>query len=346
MESLLLKLSDTFPVSETDFSFDMHPTEYLHSFKSRIYRVNEDNCYRFCGELATCFQRMASKNPINQWDRDWLLIGFQLLDLILIISGPNEQVIDIIRELEKLPVVFSDVESFPVTFYTSFPAEEECLLDVVESLSPSSSISHFKQPFIITKLALKWPAVKKWQSPRFWIDLAGHRSFPVEIGKSYLEQDWRQEIMLLKDYLDTYVFKKSKEIAYIAQHNWIHQLPCLVGDFSVDNFPVDPSKLMIHFWFGMSATLTPLHFDNYNNFFAQIVGYKRITLVDPIYSSKLTTDESGNTCTLSDDQLNSILSTIPHETIILKPGEILFIPQKWWHRVESLTFSISLSFWY
>lgn len=151
---------------------------------------------------------------------------------------------------------------------------------------------------------------------------------------------------MLKDYMDRYVFSESKEIAYIAQHNWIHQLHILLEDVCLEHFPVPASQLMLHFWFGMSGTLTPLHFDKYNNFFTQIVGYKRITLVDPAYSAKLPTNESGNTCTLTEDQLNAVLSTIPHETIIIKPGEILFIRKNWWHRVESLSFSISLSFWF
>lgn len=32
--------------------------------------------------------------------------------------------------------------------------------------------------------------------------------------------------------------------------------------------------------------------------------------------------------------------------IILEPGDLLFIPYKWWHFIKSLTPSVSVSYWF
>ena len=37
---------------------------------------------------------------------------------------------------------------------------------------------------------------------------------------------------------------------------------------------------------------------------------------------------------------------LKHWDCILEPGDMLFIPNKWWHYVKSLTVSFSVSFWW
>ncbi len=35
-----------------------------------------------------------------------------------------------------------------------------------------------------------------------------------------------------------------------------------------------------------------------------------------------------------------------HADCVLEPGEMLYIPPKWWHYVKSLSVSFSVSFWW
>ena len=221
---------------------------------------------------------------------------------------------------------------------------------------PTLSLFKFNManPILIQELISNWPALTKWKSPSFWISSAGHRFFPVEIGNNYLSEDWKQEIIQLNEYFENYVFKADPDnIAYIAQHNWLYQLPSLSQDFTVPDLcdiflNSIQDRPLIHMWFGMKNTMSPLHFDNYNNIFTQITGYKHILLVDPKFSTAIANGSNSNTCNIeSVNLLNFLLmKNIPYHELILKPGESLYIPKFWWHQVKSISFSISISFWF
>ena len=209
-------------------------------------------------------------------------------------------------------------------------------------------------PIIIENLIAHWPALKKWRKPSFWTKIAGHRFFPVEIGNNYLDESWNQEIVQLNEYLKHFVFNSTNKIsAYIAQHNWLYQIPLLSRDFDTPDICDIFSKsqnnncVLTNMWFGMADTFTPLHFDKYNNVFAQVVGSKHFIVVDPKYSSFLT-DGLDNTCKITSDDLINFLDSnkIYYHNFVLHSGESLYIPSQWWHQVRSLTFSVSISFWF
>ena len=209
------------------------------------------------------------------------------------------------------------------------------------------------RPVIIENLISDWPALSNWKVPSFWTERAGHRFFPVEIGRNYKDDIWTQEIIQLNEYFKNYVFNKEQsKIAYIAQHNWIHQIPDLCFDFTSPDLceifsDSDRNSLLTHMWFGMRGTCSPLHFDANKNIFSQVVGSKQFILVDPRFSTMIT-DGFDNTCKIDSDDLLEylIIHDIPYQEFILKPGESLYIPFKWWHQVKSLSFSISISFWF
>lgn len=191
MNSFILKLSGDFPVSVIEFSSDVEPLDYLNDFKKRHSSVNADNCLAFCGDLVACFKWMTSKKPVDQWDKDWLLVAFQLLDLITIINGPNANIMVIVKLLEVRLSAVAETEAYPEVFDTPLPSDQKCPPTKLVICYHPLYIYHAKGPFLIQELASEWPAVEKWKSPSFWIKLAGHRSFPVEIGRSYLDPDWR-----------------------------------------------------------------------------------------------------------------------------------------------------------
>lgn len=342
-------LEQRFGSSQLDFSGDLETLFQL--LLERRAQVNASTVDSYCADCIGLFKRLA---PIDT-NKACLL-----LDTVLILSGPNDEVQHLLDIYCKNP--FKD-HSSAIDDWPKYPEEFECRT-VVPSLPQSASalptvtdpsVKEFLQlrrgPFIATDVSSSWPALKKWKSPKFWITLVGHRYFPVEVGSSYLDPDWTQDFIQLKAYLDKFIFSPApvKETAYIAQHNWIHQVPELLTDFDTpelcDLFLGEALSMpIVHFWFGMAGTLSPLHFDKYDNFFCQIVGAKRVILVSPDFSHHLSV--GSNTCPLVGEQLTLLLASIAHQVVIVQPGQTLFIPKGWWHQVESLAFSISLSFWF
>lgn len=287
----------------------------------------------------------------------WQHRYFEMLDTALIVGGPNLAIQCIVEESRcLLSSHFTHEPSAPAEFPSdiSLARLETCPdASVVELHDPS--LSEFKRrmlcPLILKGLTSLWPALEKWKLPSFWINLAGHRYLPVEIGRSYTESTWHQDIIQLRDYLHTYVFSPNPPaVAYIAQYNWLPQIPQLAGDFETPELcelllSDDMDSPISNLWFGMGGSFTPLHFDRFDNFLVQIVGVKRVLLIDPRQSLGSCTSED-NTSSLTEQELASLLETIPHSVVTLKAGDVLYIPKRWWHQVESLSFSISVSFWY
>jgi hypothetical protein len=97
--------------------------------------------------------------------------------------------------------------------------------------------------------------------------------------------------MLLSSFIDEYLMPglakelsgvdegKSRRIAYLAQHQLFEQIPELLGDF--DNpavCDVAGGVQRVNAWIGTAGTVTPCHFDSYDNLLGQVAGYKFVRL--------------------------------------------------------------------
>ena len=104
---------------------------------------------------------------------------------------------------------------------------------------------------------------------------------------------------------------------------------------------VNPEKRSgcVALWFGPQGTVTPLHHDTCNIFFAQVWGEKRITLIPPHHQELFET--STNMYSDRDPELERLCEG--QITLDLKAGEALFIPIGWWHHIRALSPSISLA---
>ncbi|KAK0948597.1 hypothetical protein LTR29_000229 [Friedmanniomyces endolithicus] len=128
---------------------------------------------------------------------------------------------------------------------------------------------------------------------------------------------------------------------------------------------------LLNAWLGPKGTKTPLHTDPYHNVFCQVVGYKYVRLYPPNETDRLYPrglDEKGinmeNTSRVDMSRLWSQVHDPPADEAdrlsgefplfkeakyveaVLKPGDSLYVPLGWWHYVESLTASFSVSFWW
>ncbi|MCA9488397.1 MAG: cupin-like domain-containing protein [Myxococcales bacterium] len=108
-------------------------------------------------------------------------------------------------------------------------------------------------------------------------------------------------------------------------------LPGLVGD----GFP--------RLWVGPAGTVTPLHHDQSSGWLVQLVGRKRMWMASPLEVALLTTtDGLFNTVDARSPPTGEV-EEVRFATFELEPGDAVLIPVGWWHQVEALTPSISVS---
>ena len=130
---------------------------------------------------------------------------------------------------------------------------------------------------------------------------------------------------------------------------------------------------LLNAWLGPKGTKTPLHTDPYHNILCQVVGYKYVRLYPPSETPSLYPlgiDDKGvnmeNTSRVDVSHFRSrslggstdldairvtgkmfpLFKDAKYQEAILGPGECLYIPLGWWHYVESLSTSFSVSFWW
>ena len=254
-------------------------------------------------------------------------------------------------------------------------------------------------PIIIPDTMTTWPALSLWQNPTYLmrVTLGGRRLVPVEVGKSYLDDDWSQRMMTFREFMTDFLLpEEPKDVGYLAQHDLFAQIPSLKNDISTPDYcytsPPDPDEAasrtpglssvsqldepLLNAWLGPKGTKTPLHTDPYHNILCQVVGYKYVRLYGPTETPNLYpcgVDDNGidmsNTsqADISRFRSTSLDKELGVESVnarmaeqqnfprvghakfvegILGPGECLYIPLGWWHYVESLSTSFSVSFWW
>lgn len=96
-----------------------------------------------------------------------------------------------------------------------------------------------------------------------------------------------------------------------------------------------------------------MHHDPYYNLLVQVVGEKYIRLYSSSeneklypYQDRMLHNSSQVDVENPDLKKFPLFSTAKFMETILKEGEMLFIPPKYWHYVRSLSISFSVSFWW
>ncbi|DBA90535.1 TPA: Lysine-specific demethylase 8 [Trebouxia sp. C0004] len=101
------------------------------------------------------------------------------------------------------------------------------------------------------------------------------------------------------------------------------------------------------------GTITPLHCDPYFNLFCQIWGSKYIRIYDRKHAQQLHPFSNPflrNTSQVRVEKVDSKMfpsfDQVPYLECHLMPGEMLFMPKKFWHFVQALEPSWSVSYWW
>ena len=224
---------------------------------------------------------------------------------------------------------------------------------------------YFKKrcPVVIHGAISHWKACQVW-TVDYFREIFGLRWVPIEIGSSYLDNSWKQEIIQFNDFAYRYLNRSMNDtrepIGYLAQYDLFHQVPLLRKDISLPDYCSlgdSTNDVQMNVWIGPAGTVSPLHKDPTDNLLTQIYGCKHIKLISSqvseeiVYPHKSSTEVS-NTSRVDVQAVDTSLFPRFHETepftleFILKPGQMLYIPRGWWHWVKSLTNSCSISFWW
>ncbi|KAI8883735.1 Clavaminate synthase-like protein [Backusella circina FSU 941] len=221
-------------------------------------------------------------------------------------------------------------------------------------------------PFIIPQGVIDdWPAFHQhpWSSIDYLLSVASERMVPIELGSQYTDAGWGQKMMRFADFIQDYIIESPDRKAYLAQHDLFHQIPRLEGDMRVPDYcymqpnltkyyTERPEDVIKNAWFGPAGTVSPLHQDPYHNLLAQVVGCKYIRLYSPDQTALMYPHEGLMTNTSQVDLEKPDHTRFPqfkdasYVECILNPGELLYIPPKWWHYVKSLETSFSVSLWF
>lgn len=201
-----------------------------------------------------------------------------------------------------------------------------------------------------------WPAFSRW-GLSYLRERFSTRLIPVVPTRNGLmNHDSRTGLhyrwMPFAEYLDMLEAGSHPECYLICPLN--RALPELMEDVVEPVYSRARPFRTSRFWLSAPGTSAPLHRDMVQNLLVQVVGRKRFYLYPPrdspwLYSfsfrSGLPNFSRFNPERPDFDQFPLAQCVRPLE-VILSPGEVLFLPSRWWHHTRSLDLSVSVNFWW
>lgn len=208
------------------------------------------------------------------------------------------------------------------------------------------------EPIYMTGYASHWPAIEKWNldwfKKKFGNKMVGINSGKYVRSKQYSDFAYAANKLpqLFGSYLQA-IIENVKPDGYLAAHGFSDEFTELLTDIDLPLFSHE--KLVSqHFWISAPETITQLHFDRANNVLIQIFGTKTVYLYKPTCQLKpmrILNNWAVDVSELEVDNFCDSLQT-PCYKYDLKPGDALYIPYGWWHKVISLDACASVNQWW
>jgi hypothetical protein len=122
---------------------------------------------------------------------------------------------------------------------------------------------------------------------------------------------------------------------------------------------MDPADLVtINLWMGGKPTATTLHYDSNHNLLVVLRGMKQVQLLSPSATAQLDprpiytggANHSGLQVPAEPEELFRVprIHKAPPRPWVarLEAGDVLFIPEGWWHQVDSAFRTVALNYWF
>jgi len=209
-----------------------------------------------------------------------------------------------------------------------------------------------KSPVLIKGQANNWGAKQKWDLD-FFMNLEDDKDIYL-LSENFIQDDNRYKQSSFKEYIET--LKKAESTNeqikdYLTTLDIFNYYPQLKGDIDFSFFEEHTKVNDISAWIGPKGTISGFHADTANNVYAQIKGKKMFIICSTEFNKTMYPSQKHiYGAVASEVDINNFDETIypsfkknDFKVAILEPGDVLFVPQNWWHYVESLDTSISIS---
>lgn len=214
-----------------------------------------------------------------------------------------------------------------------------------ERVNPSISIDNLTEPVVLRGAASQWPAAQ-WTMESLR-ERVGSAVVPIHTGR-WKRAGWRiaRDGTTTPMSAATYFTEmlEGRSTGYLAGFELLGAVPTLRADLAFpDTGPLSTDVV----WIGPAGMATPIHFDFVPNVYAQLAGQKRWRLwrperpLEPRFAGI-----GGFAMSALDAGDGPEAAGPPDMDILLDAGDVLLLPAKWWHRVDTLTDSIAVNRWW
>lgn len=232
--------------------------------------------------------------------------------------------------------------------------------------SEAVTSNRFDEPFVVRAAVRHWRALETWSlhglahaSSSLGHDRLVTAQFaPLDsigthtVGRG--ELDRARRLCSLADFVRRFLLAREALHGFERTLHWGYVSYChlreLIGedercdDVDWRAFVADARAIDSTLWIGSAGAFTPAHYDSYGcNWVAQLDGRKRWRLFAPssadMPATRVPFEES--TVWLAKD----VRQCAGGFETTLEPGDVLFVPHRYWHFVESLTDSVSVNLW-
>ena len=226
-------------------------------------------------------------------------------------------------------------------------------IPTVDKITPARFFEDFyaaNRPVVLKGLIDHWPALTKW-SLGYLAEKVGEAVVELQAQRTAADdyeiaKDHHKRVLPMRAVVDAIRYTDATNDFYVTAYNDTTNKQTLaalwedVGDVSIlrptghrDGF----------FWLGPKGTLTPFHHDLTNNLLVQVMGRKRVRMVPSWEVGRM-----RNSIHCFSDRAPAEWpdgeGLPPLLDCVIGPGDALFLPVGWWHHVEALDASISMSF--
>jgi len=215
-----------------------------------------------------------------------------------------------------------------------------------------------RRPVVLTGALDDRPALRTWSLDY----LAAHGDLPVRvrISKRGARQLFDGDMLAAFEFRTVPLSVAIERIAdldtdevWYVQHGDLPRAERLASE--IGSIPYLPKRLRDRslLWVCGPGTVNPLHWDTNHVLLAQVTGEKRFVVFSPEDSHKLASFADRTVWRSTALDLGAIDRTrfpdVDRATAweaTIGPGDVLFIPYRWWHYMECPHGSISVSWWW